>query len=140
VFDCLLNGILSVTIVLILADSGRDVIREILIEHFVNGGRTECYGVKKTHLFGSHGWAEIIHPQWFEEVRLNGITFTLGGRHFGMFAINKISKVRGDNGVVGDGIRNEESVIVGGSGCVNFPTHTRMFTTYAGGWQMIFIA
>jgi hypothetical protein len=62
VFDHLLNGILSVAIVLVLADSSRDVIREVLIEHFVDGRHTRCLGVKKTHLFRSHGWAEVIHP------------------------------------------------------------------------------
>jgi hypothetical protein len=56
-----------------------------------------------------------------------------------MFAINEISKVRGNDGAVGSGIRNEEPVIVGGSRHVNFPTHTRMFTTYAGGWWVIFV-
>jgi hypothetical protein len=62
VFDHLLNGILGVAIVLILVDSSRDVIREVLIEHFIDGGHTGCYGVEKTHLFKSHSRAEIIHP------------------------------------------------------------------------------
>jgi hypothetical protein len=124
---------LSVTIVLVLADGSEDVIREVLIEHFVDGGCTGCLGVEKTHLFGSHGRAEIIYPQWFEKARLNGITFTPDGRHFRTFMINEISKVGGDDGVVSGGIRNEKPVIVGGPWCVKLPTHTRMFTTYAGG-------
>jgi hypothetical protein len=41
--------------------------------------------------------------------------------------------------VIGGWIRNEEPVIVGGSRHVNFPTHTRMFTTYASGWWVIFV-
>jgi hypothetical protein len=140
VFDHLLNGVLGVTIVLVLVDSGRDVIREVLIEHFVDGGHARCFGVEKTHLFGSHGRAEIIYPQQFEEARLNGITFTPGGRHFGTFAINEISKVGGNDGAVGGWIRNEKPVVVGGPQCVKFPTHTRMFTTYTGGQQVIFVA
>jgi hypothetical protein len=91
VFDCLLNRVLSVTIVLVLVDGGGDVIREALIEHFVDGGHAGCLGVKKTHLFRSHGQTEIIYLQRFKEARLDGITLTPGGRHFGMFMINKIS-------------------------------------------------
>jgi hypothetical protein len=140
VFNCLLDQILGVTIVLILADGGGDVIREVLIEHFVNGGRAGCLGVKKTHLFGSHSRAEIIYPQQFKEARLNGITFIPGGRHFQMFAINEISKVGGDDCAVGGGIRNEEPVVMSGPWRVKLPTHSRMFTTYAGGWQVIFVA
>jgi hypothetical protein len=90
VFDCLLNRILSVAIVLVLADGGGDVIREVLIEYFVDCRHAGCLGAKKTHLLRSHGWAEVIYPQRFEEARLDGITFTPGGRHFGTFAINKI--------------------------------------------------
>jgi hypothetical protein len=127
-------------IVLVLADGGGDMIREVLIEHFVDGGCARCFGVKKTHLFRSHSRAEIIYPQWFKEARLNGITFTPGGRHFGTFAINKISKIGGNNGAVGGWIRDEKPVVVGGSQCVKFPTHIRMFTTYAGGWWVIFVA
>jgi hypothetical protein len=88
---------LGVAIVLVLTDGGGDVIRKVLIEHFVDGRHAGCLGVKKTHLFGSHSRAEVIHPQWFKEARLNGITFTPGGRHFRMFAINEISKVGGDD-------------------------------------------
>ena len=139
-FDHLLNQILGVAIVLVLADSSGDVIREVLIEHFVDGRCAGCLGVEKTHLFGSHSRAEIIHPQRFEEVRLNGITFTPGSRHFRTFTINEVSKVGGDDCMVGGGIRNEEPVIVGGPWHVKLPTHTRMFTTYTGGWQVIFIA
>jgi len=135
-----LNGVLGVAIVLVLADSGGDMIRKVLIEHLINSGHAGCFGVKKTHLFGSHSRAEIIYPQWFEEARLNGIMFTPGGRHFGTFAINEISKVGGDDGAVGGWIRNEKPIVVGGFWYVKFPTHTRMFTTYAGGWQVIFIA
>jgi hypothetical protein len=138
-FDHLLNRILGVTIVLVLADGGGDVIREVLIEHFVDGGHAGCLGVEETHLFGSHGRAEIIHPQWFEKVRLNGITFTPGGRHFGMFTINEISKVGGNDCVVGGGIRNEEPVVMSGSWHVKLPTHTRMFTIYASGQRVIFV-
>jgi hypothetical protein len=127
-------------IVLVLADGGKDVIREVLIKHFVNSRCIGCYGVEKTHLVGSHSQAEIIHPQWFKKARLNGITFTPGGRHFGTFAINEISKVGGDDGVVGGWVRNEKPVIMSGSGHVKLPTHTRMFTTYAGGWWVIFVA
>jgi hypothetical protein len=134
-----LNRILSVMIVLVLVDGGGDVIREVLIKHFVDGRCTGCCGVKKTHLFGSHGWAEIIHPQWFKEARLNGITFTPGGRHFGTFIINEISKIGGDDGAVGGGIRNEEPVIMSGPWHVKLPTHIRMFTTYTGGRRVIFI-
>jgi hypothetical protein len=70
---------------------------------------------------------------------LNGITFTPGGRHFGMFMINKICKVGGNDDAVGGRIRNEEPVVMSGSWHVKLPTHTRMFTTYAGGWRVIFV-
>jgi len=139
-FDHLLNQILGVVIVLVLVDGGGDMIREVLIEHFVDGGCTGCLGVEETHLFRSHGRAEIIHLQRFKEVRLNGITFTPGGRHFGTFTINEISKVGGNNCAVGGGIRNEESVVMSGSWHVKLPTHTRMFTIYTGGWRVIFVA
>jgi hypothetical protein len=140
VFDHLLNGILSVAIILILADGSGDMIGEVLIEHFVDGGHAGCLGVKKTHLFGSYGRAEVIYLQWFKEARLNGITFTPGGRHFRTFTINKVSKVEGNDGAVGGGIRNEESVIMSGPWHVKLPIHTRMFTTYADGQWVIFIA
>jgi hypothetical protein len=126
-------------IVLVLADGSGDVIGKVLIEHFVDGRRTGCLRVEKTHLFRSHSRAEVIHPQQFEKARLNGITFTPCGRHFRTFTINEISKVGGDNSAIGGGIRNEEPIIMGGPWRVKFPTHTRVFTTYTGRWQMVFI-
>jgi hypothetical protein len=57
-----------------------------------------------------------------------------------MFTINEISKVGGNDGAVGGGIRNEEPVIMGSPWHVKLPTHTRMFATYADGQQVIFIA
>jgi hypothetical protein len=56
-----------------------------------------------------------------------------------MFSINKICKIGGDDGAVGGGIRNEEPVVISGSWYVKLPAHIRIFTTYANGWQVIFI-
>jgi hypothetical protein len=54
--------------------------------------------------------------------------------------INEISKVGGNDCAVGGGIRNEKPVVMSGSWHVKLPTHTRMFTTYTGGRQVIFVA
>jgi hypothetical protein len=73
-------------------------------------------------------------------MRLDRVSLTPGNRHFGTFMINEIYKVGGNDSVVGGGIRNEEPVIMSGPWHIKLPTHTRMFTTYAGGWWVIFIA
>jgi hypothetical protein len=67
---------------------------------------------------------------------VDGGTLTVGGLDFCFAMLDSVRDEGGDNEAISGGIGNEDPVIRGGEGVVQFPSHTWMLAAHPLRWGM----
>ena len=88
--DRCLNSILSLAIVLVLAYGGGKVVREMVIDDMVDCVGEGCLGVEKALLVNGDDWAYVVDVGSGEWTCVDGVTFSVGTRHFGLRPVNGV--------------------------------------------------
>jgi hypothetical protein len=126
--NVLLCTVLLFLEVLIAFDGGTKMKGKLLINDFVHCFSERGPAVKDSELVRREWRTDVVHRDGLQDAVVDGVVLAVSGLDFRFAVLYGIRDVGGDDKTVGGGIGNEDPVIRGGEGVIQFPTHTWVFS------------
>ena len=131
VADGALDCVLGLLVMLVLPDRCGQVVREVIIDHFVHSIGEWFLRVKDTKLLRGQRRAGVIDGGRLKGASVDLASFAEGGVDFGACDVKVVKKEGGDDGLAVSGVRDDEPVVVSGARGIKYPITARMLATQA---------
>jgi hypothetical protein len=122
--------VLLIFVVLVASDGGADMEGKLLIDYLVHCVRKGRISVQEGELDRCDWGAVVVDGHGKQDLSVDGVTATIRSGDLGLVILDVIGDKGGDDEAVGDGIGDQDPVILFGEQIIYLPSGPRVVTAY----------